>query len=136
MAPAILAFKENLTGTISRPGSDVSVSNWVFTGSSLSGSINESVRDDTSYAQVDYGSADAITTLDISRTPGNHVISFSGEYLASLASSGQFRFSLLDSSNAVLGSTAWQAVSSSNAQYDLPVTITGTATRIKIEKQA
>jgi hypothetical protein len=122
--------------TISRPGADVSVVGWSFTGSSLSASINEVTRNDASYIEAAYGVTGAIVTLDIPRSPGNHTISFTSEYLVGFASSGQFKFSLLDDTNTVLGTTGWQAVTSIIVQYDLPVTISSTATRLKIEIQA
>jgi hypothetical protein len=126
-----------LAGTISRPGSDVSVTGWAFTAANLSGSINETTRDDASYAQAAYGVSAAITTLSLSLAPGSYTLSFAGEYLAATAASGQFRFTALDGSNTSLGVTAWQAVTSSNAQYDIPLTVAGgTAVRLKIEIQA
>jgi hypothetical protein len=127
-----------LTGTISRPGADVAgfVTGWTFTGASLSASINEVTRNDASYAEAAYGVTGGIVTLDIPRAPGTHTISFASDYLTATATSGQFRFSLLDDTNAVLGTTSWQAVTSTVVQYDLPVTISTTATRLKIEIQA
>jgi hypothetical protein len=126
-----------LTGTISRPGSDVTVTGWTFTGASLAASINEPTFSDASYGEAPYSAGSAITTLDLSLAPGSYTISFRGEYLVATAASGQFRFTALDGSNTSLGVSSWQAVTSTVAQYDVPITVAGgTAVRLKIEIQA
>jgi hypothetical protein len=126
-----------LTGTISRPGTDVAVTGWTFTGASLAASINEPTFSDASYGEAPYSVGSAITTLDLSLTPGSYTISFRGEYLVATAASGQFRFTALDGSNTSLGVSSWQAVTSTVAQYDVPITVAGgTAVRLKIEIQA
>jgi hypothetical protein len=126
-----------VSGTISHPGSDVSVAGWTFNGASLSASIGETTRDDAFYAEAAYGVSGAITALTLPLAAGTYVVTFAGEYLTATAASGQFRFTALDSSNASLGVSSWQAVTSAYAQYDVPITVTGgTATRLKIEIQA
>jgi hypothetical protein len=126
-----------LTGTISRPGSDVTVTGWTFTGASLAASINEPTFVDASYGEAPYSAGSAITTLDLSLAPGSYTISFRGEYLVATAASGQFRFTALDGSNTSLGVSSWQAVTATIAQYDVPITVAGgTAVRLKIEIQA
>jgi hypothetical protein len=126
-----------IAGTISRPGTDVASSGWSFTAASLAGSINEVTRDDASYAQAPYGVTGAITTLDLPLAAGSYTLSFAGQYLAANASSGQFRFTALDSSNTSLGVSAWTAVTSTASVYTVALTVSGgTATRLKIEIQA
>jgi hypothetical protein len=133
---------DSYSGTICMPGSDVSVVGWTFNSSSVSASVNELNRDDTSYAQALYGVSGAITTLiDGNGNPatlaaGAYVLPFAAEYLVGAATSGQFRFSLLDGSNASQGVSSWQAVTSSVLVYRVPITTTGVATRLKIEIQA
>ena len=51
------------------------------------------------------------------------------------ATAGQLRIVMLDSSNAVQGTSAWQTLSSSIADYTLAVTTTGVSTRFRIEVQ-
>jgi hypothetical protein len=142
-AAPTLPFAAGITGTISRPGSDIAVSGWTFTGASLSASINEATRNDASYAEAPFSASGAITTLEdgagnaMPLAPGTYNLSFAGDYLTAAAASCQFRFSALDSSNAVLGVSPWQATTSSVAQYTVPLTVAGgTATRLKIEIQA
>jgi hypothetical protein len=128
-----------LTGTISRPGTDVAgfVTGWTFTGASLAASINEPTFSDASYGEAPYSAGSAITTLDLSLAPGSYTVSFRGEYLSAAAASGQFRFTALDGSNTSLGVSSWQAVTATIAQYDVPITVAGgTAVRLKIEIQA
>jgi hypothetical protein len=126
-----------LTGTISRPGTDVTVTGWTFTGASLAASINEATFSDASYGEAPYSVGSAITTLDLSLAPGSYTVSFRGEYLSAAAASGQFRFTALDGSNTSLGVSSWQAVTATIAQYDVPITVAGgTAVRLKIEIQA
>jgi hypothetical protein len=128
-----------ITGTISRPGTDVAgfVTGWTFTGASLAASINEPTFSDASYGEAPYSAGSAITTLDLSLAPGTYTVSFRGEYLSAAAASGQFRFTALDGSNTSLGVSSWQAVTSTVAQYDVPITVAGgTAVRLKIEIQA
>jgi hypothetical protein len=136
-APTVRRILVGGGGTISRPGTDVAVSGWTSTAASIAGAINESTYDDASYAEAPFGVAGAVVTLDLPLAPGNYTVSFRGEYLIAMAGSGQFRFTAMDSSNTNLGVSAWQAVTSSLAQYDIPVTVAGgTATRMKIEIQA
>jgi hypothetical protein len=126
-----------ISGTISRPGTDVSVAGWTFNGASLSASIGETTRDDAFYAEAAYGVSGAITALTLPLAAGSYIVTFAGEYLSAAAASGQFRFTALDGSNTSLGVSAWQSVTSAYAQYDVPITVTGgTATRLKIEIQA
>jgi hypothetical protein len=126
-----------LTGTISRPGTDVAVTGWTFTAASLAASINEATFSDASYGEAPFSAGSAITTLDLALAPGSYTISFRGEYLVATAASGQFRFTALDGSNTSLGVSSWQAVTSTVAQYDVPITVAGgTAVRLKIEIQA
>jgi hypothetical protein len=126
-----------VSGTISRPGTDVSVAGWTFNGASLSASIGETTRDDAFYAEAAYGVSGAITALTLPLAAGSYIVTFAGEYLSAAAASGQFRFTALDGSNTSLGVSAWQSVTSAYAQYDVPITVTGgTATRLKIEIQA
>lgn len=49
---------------------------------------------------------------------------------------GEFRIKLLDSTNAVVGQTAAQSMTTTPTTYTLAVTLTGTATRIQIEERA
>jgi hypothetical protein len=126
-----------VSGTISHPGSDVSVAGWTFNGASLSASIGETTRDDAFYAEAAYGVSGAITALTQSLPAGSYIVTFAGEYLSAAAASGQFRFTALDGSNTSLGVSAWQSVTSAYAQYAVALTVTGgTAVRIKIEIQA
>lgn len=120
--------------TIYRPSSDVLATGWVpSTGSALWDMIDE----------VSPSDADYITSPIIAGSQGAAICGLSGTLVAgsymvkiranATTTGKQVKVSLLDGSNASQGDTGWVNVTASYAEYDTPVTTTGTATRVKME---
>jgi hypothetical protein len=68
--------------------------------------------------------------LSASLSAGTHYVTIR---LRTTSATGFVRIYLLNASNVVQGLSAWQTVNSTFSNYTLPVTITGTATRIRVE---
>jgi hypothetical protein len=123
--------------SISRPSADVSTTGWTGTpnNTTLFANINESVASDSEYitSPVITGSGDPCV-YDITPTlaAGNWDIRFRAWFIGS---SAQARLLLLDSSNAVQGTSAWQTVTSTVVPYTAQLTTTGAASRVRIEVQ-
>lgn len=134
-APARLWAATIPAVTITRPGSDITVSGWTATpGGSLFDAINEAGTPDD---------ADYITSPDLS-TPATFGLTApipAGTYTVRLraqrnVSTGQARVALLDSGGTQVGVTAWQALTTTLTTWSLSVTTTGTAAQARIEVQA
>lgn len=118
-----------------QPGTDVTTTGWTSTAGSLSAAINEFPSDDASYINspwIDGGQGPAITTLDQPLPAGTWGITVRAK--ATLATS-QVRIHLLDSSNTILGTSSWQTLTTSYADYALNITTSVVATRIQYEVQ-
>lgn len=64
---------------------------------------------------------------------GTYNISIRAKYTGT---SGQVKATLLNDANEAQGASGWQAILSSAGTYELLVTTTGDATRIKLEVQS
>lgn len=123
--------------TISRPNSDITVTGW--TGNpdnvTLYANIDEAVASDT----------DFVISPALNATPGPAVFGLtqslaSGTYNVKTrarrtGASGQIRALLLDSGGATVGTGSWQSLTGSFATYNLSVTTSGTAARVRLEVQ-
>lgn len=117
-----------------RPVSDVTVTGWVGSaGGALAALINENVASDAEYitSPALSGSATAaIFNLDKTYMAGTYSVKVRA---AVDTGSGVLRVKLLNGSNVQQGVTADQAISTVVTTYTLPITITGSATRISVE---
>jgi hypothetical protein len=127
-----------LGGDIARPSSDITVTGW--TGSpdntNLYTNIDETVASDTDY----------ILSPSVSDSPGPAIFGIfptlaSGSYTVKVrarrtGSVGQVRALLLDSSGTTVATSSWQALTTSATTYELSVTTTGTAARLRFEVQS
>jgi hypothetical protein len=123
-----------ITSTIGRPNSDIFVSGWSWTGTTLSNSIGETTPDDTSYA----------TSPDILSSPyftaGLNIPLFSGSYSMNVRSkirtgsgSSTMTVYLLDNTDAIVGTGAGRAITGGTVTlYQIPITVIGTATKVKV----
>lgn len=122
------------TITIFHPASDITVAGWTASnGSTIASCIGEDTRSDAEWAtspDLTGGSAYFIDGLDGTVPAGTWGASVASDRLGA---AGQFRVSLLDASNAVQGTSSWQAVTGSFADYSVSITTTGAATRVKLE---
>lgn len=117
------------------PNSDVTTTSWTLsTGTSYFGVVDEATFSDTDYmiSPAMPTSSNMILGLNNSLTAGSYLVKIRSRYTGS---SGQIRISLLNGSNVSQGTSAWVPVTGSFSQYNIPVTITGTASRIQIEVQ-
>jgi hypothetical protein len=123
---------------ISRPSSDITVTGWtgVPNNTNLYTNIDESPTN----------SSDYIISPGLTATPGPAIFGITPTLPAGdvdvrisanyAGSTGQIRVLLLDSGGATVGTSSWQALTTSIAQYTFSVTTTGTAARIRLEVQA
>lgn len=117
--------------TTSRPAADVDTTGWTASA----GTDFFALIDETTYSLTDYidsptitGAADWITLdLDYPRATGDHVIPV---WASVPGGTGTLKVRLEDDSATVVGSAADQAVTGTATRYDLPVTISGPATRV------
>jgi hypothetical protein len=117
--------------SIYRPSGDLLATGWVSTAGTLSGAINEATPDDASYiTSPDVGSAGPARMSLPSMDAGTYTLRIRARRTAT---AGELRVVCLDGSNASVGATAWQALTGTYAQYNLPVTLSATATRFQIE---
>ena len=122
--------------TISRPSSDITTTGWTASsGAVLYDMIDESVASD-----VDY-----IISPSLSGSPGPAVFGLSSTLDAGTynvrtrarrtGTTGQIRALLLDASGTTVGTGSWQALTQTPITYELSVTTSGTAARVRIEVQ-
>lgn len=117
--------------TTSRPAADVDTTGWTASA----GTDFFALIDETTYSLTDYidsptitGAADWITfDLDYPRATGDHVIPV---WASVPGGTGTLKVRFEDDSATVVGSAADQAVTGTATRYDLPVTISGPATRV------
>ena len=121
----------------SRPVSDVTTTGW--TGSpdnvNLYANIDESTASDTDYIlspSVSGSPGSAIFGLSPSRTSGNYTVNLRARRTGSV---GQVRALLVDSSGTTVGTSSWQSLTTTYADYNLAITTTGTAARLRFEVQ-
>lgn len=116
-----------------RPTSDILTTGWTAsTGSDLYAMVDESTASDSDYITSPLLSSPTPNTFGItpSAPTGTHTVRIRG---SRTETTGQVRVHLLDASNAVMGSSAWQALTSSFTTYPLSITTSGAATRMQIE---
>lgn len=121
--------------TFSRPVADISAGGWTPSiGSSLFACIDEVTEDDADYIKCTASGSIETAVLQISPPlpPGRHTRRFASNVTVGAA---RVRISLTDDSDTVLGDSGWIDVSNSVAVYAAAITITGTATRARIEGQ-
>lgn len=121
-----------------QPGSDITVTGW--TGSpdnvNLYANIDESTASD----------ADYVLSPSLSGTPGPAIFGLSPSSLAAgnytvnvrarrTGSVGQLRALLVDSSGTTVGTSSWQSLTTTYTTYNLSITTTGTAARLRFEVQ-
>lgn len=138
-APLLLGGAQLLASpsSISRPSSDVTTTGWTAS----SGAVLYDMIDEVTPSDTDY-----IISPAINATPGPAVFGItptqtSGTYNVRLrakrtGATGDIRALLLDSGGATVGTSSWQALTGSFAQYTLSVTTTGTAARVQLEVRA
>jgi hypothetical protein len=119
--------------TVYYPGSDISPGGWVSsTGGSLASCLDESVASDADYITSPDLTTSATLAWQSSIPAGTWDIAVRGEYLGT---SGQIRVVLLDAGGSTVGTSSWQALTSSFATYTLTVTTSGTSTKFRYEVQ-
>lgn len=131
---AVLATGPLYPGT-GRPVSDIAANGYTpSAGGNLSAMLNENTADDATFI-----TSPALTGSFV----GGPVLALSQAYGAGTYSnvrirkwvasgSGEFRIDFLNDSGTVVGSTASQAMNTTPTTYTLPVTLTGTATRVQL----
>jgi hypothetical protein len=136
-APLLLGGAQLLASpsTISRPSSDITTTGW--TGDPDNVTLFNNI-DEVSPSDTDF-----IISPALNATPGPAVFGItptqaSGTYNVRLrakrtGSTGDIRALLLDSGGATVGTSSWQALTASFAQYTLSVTTSGTAARVQLE---
>ncbi len=121
--------------TIYRPISDISSTGWTGDPSSdLYSNIDEESLSDTDFIlSPDLASGGpVIFALGGTLPAATYTARIRAKYTLD---GGQIRVSLLNSSDVSQGTSSWQAVTASLATYNLPITTTGSATRVRIEIQ-
>jgi hypothetical protein len=128
-----IAFTES---NIYRPTSDITDTGWT----NSSGTDSFALIDETAYSDTDYITSPELGTgsgiimgLGNTLAAGTYKIRVRAKYTVT---SGQVKVYLLNDSNVSQGDSGWQALSASETTYTLPVTTTGSATRVKIDVQA
>lgn len=117
--------------TTSRPVADVDTAGWTAS----TGTDFFALIDETTYSLTDYIDSPTITaspdwvtfTLSYPRATGDHVIPV---WASVPGGTGTLRVRLEDDSATVVGSAADQAVTGTATLYELPITISGPATRV------
>ena len=121
---------------IVRTTGDVTTTGWTATpGAAFYAMLDEVVFDDADYiTSPDLAAATPIIMqLGSTLAAGNWNITIRANFTGT---SGQIRASLLDNTNTQQGVSGWQVTTASFAEYVLPVTTTGAATRIRFEVAA
>lgn len=133
------SVKQSIFIVIFRPSSDVTVTGW--TGSpdnvNLYANIDEPSASDTDY----------VLSPSVSSSPGPAIFGLSpsslaaGNYTVNLrarrtGAAGQVRALLVDGSGTTVGTSSWQTLTTTYTTYNLEITTTGTAARLRFEVQA
>lgn len=135
---ATVAIAAAPTSAISRPNSDITVTGWI--GSPDNVNLYNNID------EVTPSDADFILSPDITGGPGPAIFGISPSQPAGTldiriqasrtGASGDIRALLLDGTGATVGTSSWQTLTASPAQYVLTVTTTGTAERVRLEVRA
>jgi len=118
--------------TTYRPSGDVTTTGWTSTGANFYDQINESPSNDASYVtSPPLSTMTDPLTLDIaSMSAGNYIAKFRAR---KTQTTGEVRMVFLGAGGASVGETAWQPVTTSFALYELPVTLTATSARVRLD---
>lgn len=118
--------------TVYRPGSDIIVNGWTPVGAaSLAAAMSNASTAD--YALSPNLTDPTTQAWDSPLPAGTWDITVGG---ARTGASGQVRIVCLDSGGTPVGTSAWQALTGTDADYTLSVTTTATAPNFRIEVQA
>lgn len=124
--------------SVARPNSDVTVTGW--TGSpdntNLYTNIDETTASDTDYIlspSVSDSPGPAIFGITPSLSAGSYTVKVRARRTGSV---GQVRALLVDSSGTTVGTSSWQSLTTTATTYDLAITTTGTAARLRFEVQS
>lgn len=118
--------------TTYRPTGDITTTGWTSTGANFYGTLDESPSSDTDY----------VTSPAVNASPGPLVMNITsipaGSRIARIRARrtdtvGEIRQVFLDASDVEVGVTAWVALTNSFALYEPTVTLTGTATKVRLE---
>lgn len=118
------------------PTSDITTTGWIATpAGGFYATLDEVAYDDSDYiTSPDLSSpAPIIMGLPATMPAGTYSISIRAKYTGT---SGQVKATLLNDANEAQGASSWQAILSSAGTYELLITTTGDATRIKLEVQS
>ena len=123
--------------SITRPNSDVTVTGWTGDpdNTNLYNNIDETSASDTDFIispSLGASPGPAVFGLTQSLTAGTYNVRTRARYTGT---AGQIRVLLLDSSGTTVGTGSWQALTGSFTTYNLSVTTTGTAARVRLEVQ-
>lgn len=118
--------------TISRPATDVTTSGWISSNPYFWSAIDEPTAEETEYIVSPTLGSPVSVILQLARSvvAGTYAINIR---IGTNLSSGTLRVYLLNNSNTSQGVTADQAITTTPTTYNLAITISGTATRMKIE---
>lgn len=114
------------------PNSDVQTTGWVqSTGGTVFGTIDEVAFDDADYVtrRVDEHVI-LIVGLDATMVTGTQLVNLR---LSTTDGIGLVRAHLLDGASVILGSSAWQEITTTPTTYPLLIPIIGTASRLGVE---
>lgn len=115
-----------------RPSGDVTTTGWTSTGANFYDQLNETPSNDSSFVtSPPLGATTDPLTLDIaSMSAGNYIARFRAR---KTQTTGEVRMVFLGAGGASVGETAWQPVTTSFALYELPVTLTATSARVRLD---
>lgn len=125
----------SISDGIGRPSADVSTTGWTAVpGPALFDMVNETAADDADYMRspaISTTPAALIQQLDEELPAGTYVVRIRAD--STLPSGALLRVSLLDDANVSQGDSGDQTLTDDITTYELPVSTTGAATRIKYE---
>lgn len=128
------------SATLVRPGADVLTTGWLAsTGSDLFAMLDETSADDADYIYRDLAGSDPyvfelwLSGVAYSLPAGSHVVRMRADVTAGAA---QARLLLLDASDNVVGTGAWQSLTPGLATATFTVDSAASATKGRIEAVA
>lgn len=136
LKPATRTLGAVISGvSISRPNSDVTTTGWTGDpdNTNLYANIDEAVASDTDFIispGLNSTPGPAIFGINPTQATGTLNVRFRARRTGT---TGDIRVLLLDSSGTTIGTSSWQALTASFAQYTLSVSTTGTAARVRLE---
>ncbi len=137
-SPLLLGGAQLLAGgAITRPNSDIVVTGWVGDPDNVTlyNNIDEVTPSDTDFVispSLGASPGPAVFGLTQSLSAGTYNVRTRARRTGS---TGQIRALLLDSSGTTVGTGSWQSLTGSFTTYNLSVTTTGAAARVRLEVQ-